>query len=293
MGTKSKTVYYCKVVDNMMQEKLKNQLDQMNIARFTIVVGDSAMGCEEIAKCIATRCNATFVDCGIKVDDVRNIISMAYKQSSPIAYVFKNSDLMSPAAKNALLKVIEEPPRQAYFIMILKDKANTLATILSRGMVITLNPYTAKELRQYVLRKNKTLNKTQLNYIENTCTTPEQVNLLLSYGIEEFYEFVENVVDYLPEVTITNSLKIAARLNLKDKEEEQDKYDVGLFLNTYTNLVLDKFLDGIYDEEQIELIMNSLLTIKSRLRVVGINKSSLVKQWLMRQWEIVGGEDIA
>ena len=39
--------------------------------------------------------------------------------------------------------------------------------------------------------------------------------------------------------------------------------------------------------------MNSLLTIKSRLRVIGINKSSLVKQWLMRQWEIVGGEDIA
>ena len=117
--------------------------------------------------------------------------------------------------------------------------------------------------------------------------------MLLSYGIEEFYEFVENVVDYLPEVTITNSLKIAARLNLKDKEEEQDKYDVGLFLNTYTNLVLDKYLDGVYDEEQIELIMNSLLTIKSRLRVIGINKSSLVKQWLMRQWEIVGGEDIA
>ena len=45
----------------------------------------------------------------------------------------------------------------------------------------------------------------------------------------------------------------------------------------FTNLVLDKYLDGVYDEEQIELIMNSLLTIKSRLRVIGINKSSLVK----------------
>ncbi len=58
---------------------------------------------------------------GNKVDDdVRNIISMAYKQTKPIMYVFKDCDNMSNAAKNALLKVIEEPHNRLTFVMLLK-----------------------------------------------------------------------------------------------------------------------------------------------------------------------------
>ena len=34
MGAESKAIYYCRVVDIMMQEELKNTLDNLTFARF-------------------------------------------------------------------------------------------------------------------------------------------------------------------------------------------------------------------------------------------------------------------
>lgn len=67
-------------------------------------------------------------------------------------YVFKDCDNMSNAAKNALLKVIEEPPQQAYFVMLLKSTSNTLATILSRGMLISLLPFHLQNLKNMLYK---------------------------------------------------------------------------------------------------------------------------------------------
>ena len=50
---------------------------------------------------------------------------MAYKQTERIIYLIQNADKMSLNAKNSLLKLVEEPPQQAYIIMELQQIENT------------------------------------------------------------------------------------------------------------------------------------------------------------------------
>ena len=69
------------------------------------------------------------------------MIELAYKQTEPIIYLIQDADKMSLGAKNSLLKVIEEPPQQAYFIMELQQIENTLDTIKSRCQEIKLDSY--------------------------------------------------------------------------------------------------------------------------------------------------------
>lgn len=273
----------------MMQEELKNTLDNLTFARFMIISGASSIASEDIAECISARLQTVYIHCGNKVDDVRNIISMAYKQTKPIMYVFKDCDNMSNAAKNALLKVIEEPPQQAYFVMLLKSTSNTLATILSRGMLISLLPFPPSELKEYALQIQPKLKNEELTKIAKVCETPEQVKMLLNYGVQDFCDYVRKVVENIPEVTITNCLKIANQINFK---EEEDKYDLELFLNTYTNYLLECFIDGDYDKEQLDFSTQSTLKLKSILQCSGINKAMAFKKWLIQQWEILGGENV-
>ena len=289
MGAESKAIYYCRVVDIMMQEELKNTLDNLTFARFMIISGASSIASEDIAECISARLQTVYIHCGNKVDDVRNIISMAYKQTKPIMYVFKDCDNMSNAAKNALLKVIEEPPQQAYFVMLLKSTSNTLATILSRGMLISLLPFPPSELKEYALQIQPKLKNEELTKIAKVCETPEQVKMLLNYGVHDFCDYVRKVVENIPEVTITNCLKIANQINFK---EEEDKYDLELFLNTYTNYLLECFIDGDYNKEQLDFSTQSTLKLKSILQYSGINKAMAFKKWLIQQWEILGGENV-
>ena len=45
--------------------------------------------------------------------------------------------------------------------------------------------------------------------IAKVCETPEQVKMLLNYGVQDFWRYVRKVVENIPGVTVTNCLKIA------------------------------------------------------------------------------------
>ena len=113
--------------------------------------------------------------------------------------------------------------------------------------------------------------------------------MLLNYGVQDFCDYVRKVVENIPEVTVTNCLKIANQINFK---EEEDKYDLELFLNTYTNYLLECFIDGDYDKEQLDFSTQSTLKLKSILQYSSINKAMAFKKWLIQQWEILGGENV-
>ena len=70
-----------------------------------------------------------------KISAVRDIISDAYilpNEAEHKVYILKNSDKMNIQAQNALLKLIEEPPLYARFILLCESRASLLETIMSR-----------------------------------------------------------------------------------------------------------------------------------------------------------------
>ena len=77
-----------------------------------------------------------------KVDQIRDVSADAYIMPSEAqrkVYVLRQADTMNPAAQNALLKLLEEPPRSASFILAAERAESLLPTVRSRCEIIRCN----------------------------------------------------------------------------------------------------------------------------------------------------------
>lgn len=76
------------------------------------------------------------------VAKVREIIKDVYvlpNEADYKIYLLGNAQCMNNSAQNAFLKMLEEPPKYAIFILMVTNKALLLSTVLSRAVVFTLS----------------------------------------------------------------------------------------------------------------------------------------------------------
>ena len=91
-----------------------------------------------------------------KIDTVRHIRELAFispNQSAYKIFILAEADLMNSAAQNALLKILEEPPQYAVFILLCEKKSAFLETILSRCTVYRLERVSEQEALEAVSRQ--------------------------------------------------------------------------------------------------------------------------------------------
>ncbi len=84
----------------------------------------------------------------ISVDSIRNVRADAYtppNEASRKVYIIEDCEKLPVASQNALLKVFEEPPAGAVFILTCRSRMSLLTTILSRARVFSLLPVTESE----------------------------------------------------------------------------------------------------------------------------------------------------
>jgi DNA polymerase-3 subunit delta' len=67
-------------------------------------------------------------------------------------FLIEDADKFNDQSANALLKVLEEPPRTSHLILITSRPAMLLATIRSRCQMIRFSPLTVSEIEQYLLQ---------------------------------------------------------------------------------------------------------------------------------------------
>lgn len=99
------------------------------------------------------------------VDVVRDVKENVYMQPNEAeykAYILGNCQGMSENAQNAILKVLEEPPKYALFILTTTTKSALLETVLSRAVVITLEGVNEGLATQYIMEKNPQLDEAEV-----------------------------------------------------------------------------------------------------------------------------------
>ena len=268
------------------QENLKRiveeWIDNDLFPRFSIFVGPRGSGKKTLVReVIKSLTDGMYVESGIRADDIREIIAQSYKVHSLAVYFIPDADKMSNAAKNALLKVIEEPPNNAYFIMTLEDEANTLPTILSRGIVFKMERYTPYEILEFAEKDNGTKYVSEVrDIITGICDTPGDVITLYNSGMKEFYDYVQLVVDNIATVSLANAFKIASKISLKDGVEG---YDLRLFWRAFIKEVLERATNHIDPEDVSRYGEVAIKTSKylQRLRIAGINRGMLFDNWIL------------
>ncbi len=76
-----------------------------------------------------------------RVEQIRQITQSAYvkpHEGRCKVFILQNCELMNPAAQNALLKTLEEPPENVMFVLLTRSAAALLPTIRSRCVLFTL-----------------------------------------------------------------------------------------------------------------------------------------------------------
>ncbi len=83
------------------------------------------------------------------VSDSNEIVAEAYIKPVNLPFkifVINNIDVSTDEAQNKLLKVLEEPPKNVYFLISAKSEERVLATIKSRCDKIKINPMTDEQI---------------------------------------------------------------------------------------------------------------------------------------------------
>jgi hypothetical protein len=237
--------------------------------QFICISGQRGSGKRMLAKYIADKLGKSYSEVGIKVDEVREVIDSATKYGG--FYVFADADGMSTNAKNALLKITEEPPKDTHFVVTVQDEASLLDTIKSRAQMIRLEPYTKKDLIDYGCRHPES-DILKVSY--DIASTPQELDMLVSYG-QEFIDYVNLVIDNIREVEPANAFKSAGKLALKD---EPDKYNLGIFFSTVITICRGRLREA-YDRTLAEMILitSKYYTQQSKL---GVSLIQLYDNWV-------------
>lgn len=251
---------------------IKSLVDKNKYPRFSIFIGSKGSGRKTLAREVAKMLEMPAVQLAdVKVDTVRSTIAEAYKIPYKYMYIIPDTDNMSTAAKNALLKVTEEPPNNAYFVMTAQDENNLLDTIKSRGTIFHMGSYTPEEIAEYANCDNAN----DLEIITSVCEVPGDVDNVKSMDAVKFYSYAEAVVENIAETSGANSFKIASKIRFKD---EEDKYDLALFWRTFMLVCLTRM-----SENPLKYANGVKITSKylQELKITGINRSSLFDTWIL------------
>lgn len=238
---------------------------------FIILNGDEGSGRSSIIDLIIHKFNYQTVTCGSSVEEVRNIVSMAYSLTSPTFYMFYSGDKLSVAAKNALLKIVEDTPKNAFFIM--RTEFGVIDTLKNRAFYYEMSSYTFDELKEYFIKENK---EPIFNKYYQICKNIGQIKTFLSSPYEDIIDYCSKITDVISTVSQGNILNIPTKLNL---DKTADKWNTTLFINILEWELFNKY-KSTKEDKYFQAIFR-LNDLKSRLRIVGVNKQVAFDNFLL------------
>ncbi len=81
---------------------------------------------------------------------VQHTISFAPTIGKRRVYIIERADTLTESAANSLLKVLEEPPPYALFVLLTPHASRMLPTIISRSQILRLQPSPIADLAKYL-----------------------------------------------------------------------------------------------------------------------------------------------
>ena len=261
------------------QKKLIGEISDLTLRqrfpRFSIFVGSRGSGADLFAKLVSGYFDCDYIPLSdVRIDTIRDMIEKAYKHKRTVVYGIGYADNMSLAAKNALLKVAEEPPNNAYIVMALEDEHNMLETIRSRATVYRLLPYTYEELSAYCGKcKNRDI-------ILKVASNPGEIGILRTYDVDKFYKDMTYLADNVAHTDCATAFTLTNTIAIKD---EKDKYDLVLSLKAIQQIYLDR-CEGNENVEEVTKNCMSVIEIGKTLKEInirGINKQMMLDDMIL------------
>ena len=203
-----------------------------------IIHGPRQSGKKTLARYIAEKVGYDCIFIDNKVDSIREMIDLSSSLAEPTLFVTHISE-MSNAAKNSLLKVTEEPPKNVHICLIAYSENEVLSTLVSRSWVIPILPYSQDEVGYYLEKFVKS--SKDIMELTHLFSNPGQIQLIINnYGKEGLSLYLEKVKFFhenILEASASNALKIVDWFKLKESDNREDALIPDLFLTLALNWI--------------------------------------------------------
>lgn len=243
------------------------------LPQLSIISAPKGAGKSLLIKKLAEKQNMRIQYIGTKVDNIRDFIQDSVALEQPTLFAITDGDAMSIGAKNALLKITEEPPKNCYIAIEIRDINTALDTILSRGTLFEIDRYSYNDLKQFAIEHLGMENNEDISNICQISATPGDVKLYQEVGYRDCYNYAEMVYNNIMRVTTGNAFKIKTRLDFMSKGE-------GFPIDMFFNILLFVCRQHIEDE-QAKYIIRCTLNALSMLKVNGANKEMAFDVWVL------------
>jgi len=161
----------------------------------------------------------------ISVDDIRSINQFFHLSSTDQGQrvvIIDSADDLQNASANALLKILEEPPKRATMLLISHNPNTLLPTIKSRCRKLNLQPLSTEDFRQglnQALKSDDPINNDI--YILSQGSVGNAATLLSSDGLK-IYSKICDIFSYAPNMNRVDILEIISELT-KSKSDDYFK----------------------------------------------------------------------
>lgn len=256
------------------QSKLKEILATISIGTFpksVILLGEEGCGKHTFLKLISDKLELPSLD----ITDIVSFeyILEIYSRSIPSIYYIDISKF-TEKKQNIILKFLEEPPKNAYIIILCNDKSLVLETILNRCIIYEFEAYSKEELEKFI---PENIDK---ELVYQLYRTPGQILSANAENINELKTLCENIADKLSIASYCNTLSISNKINYKD---EYDKFDIKSFFNMMSYVLLESYKknnSNLYIEFQKKTVEFKRRFYKDNR----LDKEKLFENYLSEMW---------
>lgn len=134
-------------------EEINENLEVLDFPRELPDITEVKKICEEISK-LCNKLEEDFLYDSIPINQVRNMEAWAHikTEEGRKTVIIENADRMQTSVRNALLKILEEPPEDVVFILLTSKRNAIMQTILSRVRTYNFVDRTLDQQREVITR---------------------------------------------------------------------------------------------------------------------------------------------
>lgn len=173
----------------------------------------------------------------LSIDVIRHFligpVGMRPSHAEHKVFVVQEAERMNPAAQNATLKTLEEPPNNSHLILIAKSADALLETIRSRCQVVRFGSLPTAFVREKLAASRRELSESQSQFLaEMAAGSIGQADWLASVGIhEQLDEAAGIILDALRDPVAAGAAASNAAKALADKIKSDDEVDASADTN--------------------------------------------------------------
>ena len=247
------------------QQKILNKIESLTVEKCpnsNLIVGPYGSGKHTICKLISEKLNLEITDItkNLNLDYIMDM----YLSSTPHLYLINGIDL-TEKQNNTILKLLEEPPQNAFIFILITSENSVLDTILNRCYIWKLKPYSEDILKQF----------TESDVILKVATTPGQIIELINSDINLLIDYANKIIDKIHVASYANILNISDKIWFT--EPEPNKFSCIQVSNVLLFLLRERVLTDA-NEKYLKLY-----ALTSNL-VTQLHNSNFNKQYLFEHY---------